>query len=192
MTRILQIRRGDTAQNNNFTGLSGELLFDTTTKTLRVHDGETQGGFTLALDDQTGSESGTETNFDINSVPDEFWANIVATYAPTPIKTTHSELTPVTNSAFIEFIFDINAEAKFAQAVLVCQTPEAGYSIGDTISAFGIGNRMCPFPNSFLDANGLHVRLMVGSENFWIYHKTTYAKTFITNNNWKIQYIVWY
>ena len=48
MTRILQIRRGSSAQNDNFTGLSGEITFDTTNKTLRVHDGETLGGAILA------------------------------------------------------------------------------------------------------------------------------------------------
>ncbi len=43
MARVLQIRRGTTAQNDNFTGLSGELSFDTETKTLRVHDGTRLG-----------------------------------------------------------------------------------------------------------------------------------------------------
>ena len=45
MTRVLQIRRGTTEQNDNFTGMIGEITMDTDAKTLRVHDGETQGGF---------------------------------------------------------------------------------------------------------------------------------------------------
>ena len=48
MTRILQIRRGTAAQNNNFTGLAGEITMDTTNKTIRVHDGTTAGGTMLA------------------------------------------------------------------------------------------------------------------------------------------------
>ncbi|MBO7656537.1 MAG: hypothetical protein J6W79_02555 [Alphaproteobacteria bacterium] len=47
MSRVLQIRHGTTAQNDNFTGLSGEITFDTTAKTLRVHDCATLGGFDL-------------------------------------------------------------------------------------------------------------------------------------------------
>ena len=44
----LQIKRGDKSSNDQYTGLSGEITMDTDTKTLRVHDGETVGGTTLA------------------------------------------------------------------------------------------------------------------------------------------------
>lgn len=194
MTRILQIRRGTTAQNNNFTGLPGEISFDTTTKTVRVHDGETLGGFALARTDQinagTGGDGGSD--FDINSVPAEFWENIVATYAPKQTRMLTSRLTFIANTSYLDFAFDASDPAQFAQVVLVCQTPEAGYGIGDTVAAFGIGNRANPLPNTFLDANGLHVRLMVGSENFWVSHKNTGEKVSINNDNWKAQFIVWF
>lgn len=44
MSRQIQIRRGTAAQHANFTGVIGEVTMDTTNKTLRVHDGVTQGG----------------------------------------------------------------------------------------------------------------------------------------------------
>ena len=44
MPTTLQFRRGNTTQNNAFTGAAGELSVDTTTKTLRIHDGSTAGG----------------------------------------------------------------------------------------------------------------------------------------------------
>ena len=44
MPTTLQLRRGNTTQNNSFTGAAGEISVDTTTKTLRVHDGSTAGG----------------------------------------------------------------------------------------------------------------------------------------------------
>ena len=70
MTRVLQIRRGTTTQNNNFTGLAGELSFDTTAKNLRVHDGATLGGFALARADQITTGTGdTTSDFDIETVP---------------------------------------------------------------------------------------------------------------------------
>lgn len=48
MSRQIQLRRGTTAQNNNFTGAEGEVTFDTDAKTLRLHDGVTPGGTALA------------------------------------------------------------------------------------------------------------------------------------------------
>jgi hypothetical protein len=43
VTKVL-LKRGNTVQNNNYTGVSGELTIDTQLKTLRVHDGVTAGG----------------------------------------------------------------------------------------------------------------------------------------------------
>lgn len=48
MSRQIQIRRGTADENNGFTGAIGEITMDTTNNTLRVHDGETLGGTTLA------------------------------------------------------------------------------------------------------------------------------------------------
>lgn len=44
MAKVLQLRRGTTAQNDAFTGAVGEVTVDTTKKTLRLHDGSTAGG----------------------------------------------------------------------------------------------------------------------------------------------------
>lgn len=46
--RTIQLYRGTTAQNDAYTGAAGEVTMDTTTKTLRVHDGSTAGGTILA------------------------------------------------------------------------------------------------------------------------------------------------
>lgn len=48
MANTLQLKRGTTASNDLFVGLSGEVTMDTTKKTLRVHDGVTKGGTELA------------------------------------------------------------------------------------------------------------------------------------------------
>lgn len=61
MATQLQLRRGTASENDNFTGATGELTYDTTNSTLRLHDGSTQGGF-LIQTDTTGlniSEDGT-------------------------------------------------------------------------------------------------------------------------------------
>jgi hypothetical protein len=48
MPTQVQFRRGTTAQNNNFTGASGEISINTSNNTIRVHDGSTVGGIELA------------------------------------------------------------------------------------------------------------------------------------------------
>jgi hypothetical protein len=58
----VQIRRGSSAENDAFTGAAGEITVDTTNKVVRVHDGSTAGGFSLA----GLTASGTITNKTIN------------------------------------------------------------------------------------------------------------------------------
>ena len=58
MPTTLQFRRGNTTQNNAFTGAAGEISVDTTTNTLRVHDGSTAGGITIT----TGGGGGSSTS----------------------------------------------------------------------------------------------------------------------------------
>jgi|TARA_B100000902_G_scaffold19660_1_gene23570 hypothetical protein len=53
MAVTVQFRRGTTAQNNAFTGSVGELSINTTTNTIRVHDGSTAGGHELMKADAT-------------------------------------------------------------------------------------------------------------------------------------------
>lgn len=48
MAKVLQHRRGTTAEHNNFTGAAGEITFDTTAKRLVAHDGVTKGGIPVA------------------------------------------------------------------------------------------------------------------------------------------------
>ena len=51
MATAVQLRRGSTGQISSFTGLLGECVVNTTTKTLVVNDGETAGGIPLARAD---------------------------------------------------------------------------------------------------------------------------------------------
>ena len=47
MASQVQWRRGTTAENNAFTGLSGEITVDTDLDELRIHDGILAGGFAV-------------------------------------------------------------------------------------------------------------------------------------------------
>lgn len=51
MAKIVQRRRGTTAEHVDFTGNEGEITVDLTVKSLRVHDGNTVGGTLLARAD---------------------------------------------------------------------------------------------------------------------------------------------
>jgi hypothetical protein len=60
MARQLQLRRGDAAENNSFTGASGEITFDTTNNRLRVHNGSQPGGYEIPRSNEVVHNSGTE------------------------------------------------------------------------------------------------------------------------------------
>lgn len=47
MARVLQIRRGTTQENRIFIGAAGELTMDTDTKSIKIRDGNTPGGFEI-------------------------------------------------------------------------------------------------------------------------------------------------
>ncbi|MCL1892595.1 MAG: hypothetical protein FWF97_04920 [Alphaproteobacteria bacterium] len=201
MSKILQIRRGSAAENNNFTGLAGELSFDSDAKTMRVHDGETLGGFALARADLSnvsgavGSGGGGES-FDIETVSSAFWIGLFAAHNLRPVRFLESNPSTVANVSYLEYIFDSVANgtdlsAATAECVLVCQTPEAGYAVGDVVHAFGVGTRANPRPNLLLDSNGLRVRFMVGGENLWVSNKNSGIPANITNANWKAKFKVW-
>lgn len=67
LNRRIQHIRGTTAQNNVFTGRSGELTIDTDTNEVRVHDGSTAGGhrlYTKAEVDTLLSSKVTQTDID--------------------------------------------------------------------------------------------------------------------------------
>lgn len=59
MPSQVQLRRGTTAQNAAFTGAAGELSVNTTSNSLRVHNGSTAGGFELARADMSNVGIGT-------------------------------------------------------------------------------------------------------------------------------------
>ena len=189
MSRVLQIRRGTTAENDNFTGLAGEITYDTTAKTIRVHDGTTLGGVALARADEI-PEPGAE--FDIDSVPDTKWSEIVARVAPAPFTVYTSTNLTISGSTYIEYVFSgVTTAPTIAHATLVCQTAAAGYVANDETAAFGIGD-YCTAPiYTFVDGNGVHVRLMIGGGAFWVAHKTTGVKTNIVNSEWKLKICIY-
>lgn len=185
MSRVLQIRRGTTAENDNFTGMAGEITFDTTAKTIRVHDGSTLGGFALARADEIPSPADT---FDITTVPDTTWSEIVARVAPAPFTTHTSASATIHSTSCLEFIFaDVNTTPLITRAYLVCQSDAAGYAAGEETAAFGIGDYTRPMFYTYIDQNGLHVLVFVGNQSFWVVNKNTGVATNIANNEWKLK-----
>ncbi len=193
MSRVLQIRRGTTAQNDNFTGMPGEISFDTDAKTLRVHDGEKLGGYALARADATNATGDGNASGECawNQIPDEIWAQKVAEFAPPAPKILTSQPLHFANHAHMNYTFGESATALFATTFLQCYTPECGYAAGDIVSAFGIGTVSSPVPNTYVDGDGLHALLMCGGQKFWVHHRETGEITNITNDNWRIMFRVY-
>ena len=193
MTRILQIRRGTAAQNDNFTGMAGEITMDTTNKTVRIHDGETLGGIVLARADEVEAAA-EESSFDINEVSADFWQTLFATYQTNTIHTKTTDLMLVANNVtFYDDSFnDLTELPLFARAILVCQDNDAGYVAGDETAAFGIGDYVSPAVYTYIGDYILHVRLFSGCQTFWVPHKTTGVKTSLTPNKWKLKITVYY
>ncbi len=68
MPTVVQFRRGNTTQNNAFTGAEGELTVDTTLDTIRVHDGSTAGGFELVQKAATQTLTNKTINLTSNTL----------------------------------------------------------------------------------------------------------------------------
>jgi hypothetical protein len=70
MARAIQIRRGNSSENNDFTGLPGEVTMDMESRTLRLHDGETVGGISLAkLEDIPEFPDLSDIDYVVESTP---------------------------------------------------------------------------------------------------------------------------
>lgn len=74
MSIRVQIRRGSSNQHSSFTGANGEITYDTTNKTLRVHDGITAGGIKLAKIADLGASA------NLLSIPTSLVPSANATY----------------------------------------------------------------------------------------------------------------
>lgn len=193
MTRILQIRRGTSAQNDNFTGMAGEITMDTTNKTVRVHDGETLGGFALARADEVSAASEVES-FDITSVSSDFWQTLFATYQTNSINTASAPVIDlIAGVGYFDVSFsDLSTLPLFARASLICKSDEAGYSTGEETTAFGIGDYAAPLIYTYIGDYVVHARLFAGTQTFWVPNKSTGSKTNITESKWQLKISVYY
>ena len=67
MATTVQFRRGNTADNNNFTGKLGEITVDTDKWQLRIHDNVTVGGHVISAgSDNTNTNAGTVTSIGLS------------------------------------------------------------------------------------------------------------------------------
>lgn len=71
MSKQWQIRRGTAAENDSFTGAEGEVTMDTTHKSVRIHDGSTQGGITVST---MVAPSNTYDNLTLGASGDDYLA----------------------------------------------------------------------------------------------------------------------
>jgi len=111
MPTVLQIRRGTTSENDAFTGSLGEISYDTTLDTIRIHDGATAGGFALTqnaatqtLTNKTLGSPTVTTALTINAqgdlrLADADSSNYVAFKAPAAVSSNVTWTLPATDAA---------------------------------------------------------------------------------------------
>lgn len=128
--RIIQVYRGTTAQNDAFTGESGELTMDTTRNELRLHDGSTAGGHVIPNKAETqgllgGGTAGTVlTN---SGTPGTVNATALATVATSGL---YSDLSGTPTIPAAQVNSDWNAGSGVAE-ILNKPTTLSGYGITD-------------------------------------------------------------
>ena len=93
VTKVL-FKRGNTVQNNNYTGVSGEITIDTQAKTLRIHDGSTVGGniITATLTGNAGSQQAAIDSLNANVGAYQIYANANATTQTVSINSINANL----------------------------------------------------------------------------------------------------
>ncbi|GHT57557.1 hypothetical protein FACS18945_2180 [Bacteroidia bacterium] len=207
MSKSIQIRRGSAAEHSSFTGLLGEITYNNTSKTMHVHDGATVGGFALARADMSNISADTiqaivgSANTDITPFlptdwAENIWNALFDEYNLARKNFAISAECTIAPSPFIDYTFDtltdVDPMTITADCILICLGNDAGYDAGDIVGTFGVGNIFAPKPNLSSTEQGLHTRLPVGGEQFFVLHKTTGIATPISNAKWKVKFRVWY
>jgi hypothetical protein len=175
------LRRGNTVQNNNYTGVFGELTVDTQLKTLRVHDGVTAGGDAITASGAIGSYSNTNTaaylasqsitSANIGAFQTFANANVVAIQANLGSYQTYA------NANVVAIQANVGAYQTFANANAASQTTEIN-SLRSNITAANtlISNLRAVSSNILPSAN---VTYSLGSEAYqwkdlWVSNNTIY------------------
>jgi hypothetical protein len=131
MAKTLQLRRYPTSTLTNITGANGEIIIDTTLKTVTVHDGSTVGGITLARNtDLANAVSNITTDFaKTNSAFNQ--ANAAYTQANAVYNQSNTFVWPTANAAYNQsntFVWP-TANAAYNQSnTFVWPTANAAYT----------------------------------------------------------------
>ena len=146
MPTTLQFRRGTATQNNSFTGAAGEITFDTTNKTLRVHDASTAGGTRLATKAEldalnvssfTGGEGIDIDNSNVISGEDATTSNKgIASFASADFDVTSGAVTIKSSGVSNAQLAGSIANAKLANSSFTITDGSTSQSIalGDTLT----------------------------------------------------------
>lgn len=170
MSRAIQIRRGTADEHKDFIGLEAEVTYDTTNKTLRVHDGVTPGGIPLARTDNADGRY-------------KIW--------------TSDEYIPVSGMRTIaEHNLDIDPLKTYGDVLLKCVEADAGYQPGEYCSnwtpsgknsnlAFPIGRGVTLTKNTIETTTGANTIAGLFKNN-----SDEYA--FLTLSKWRYVFRVFY
>jgi hypothetical protein len=99
----------------------------------------------------------------------------------------------ITSAGSLTLAHGLGAEPLLVTGTLVCQTAEAGFSIGDklVIGLLTPDNTTNTGAVVVTDATNLNVRFGSGANAFFALNKGTGARASLTNANWKIIFRAW-
>jgi len=109
MAKTLQLRRYPTSTLTNITGANGEIIIDTTLKTVTVHDGSTVGGITLARSSDLANAVSNITFDTIQANASFIMANAVYAQSNNYVWPTANSAGQYANSAYTRANNSINA-----------------------------------------------------------------------------------
>ncbi len=168
--RKLQIKRGTTNENDNFTGAIGEITMDTDVKTLRVHDGETVGGIALARADAEFDMSQISYDNAHQLIGNRIWI---------------SEEVSLSSSANVVINHNLNLEQPYmalAIPYLKFYDTIAGYAVGDIISQFGLATNAYT-PNNQLLSSSDYGKFLNLDTNTVTIPRSQYSRIYIPNKS---------
>lgn len=102
----------------------------------------------------------------------------------------------ITSAGLLTLPHSLGAIPKFTRYLLVCQTAESGYSIGDLVELSAGTNSSSALDNynfgAWLDSTNINIRFgSVAINAIAIVNRTTGAFALATNTNWKLRVQAW-
>jgi hypothetical protein len=130
------------------------------------------------------------TSIDADKLDGHHWSEI-----PTVALTKYFESSQqtITSAGALTIAHGLTIKPKLIQCVLICQTAEQGYSIGDElfVSIKDDDGANVQGVSMVVDTTNLNVRFSSSATCYLVSHKTSGIRAALINGNWKVIFRAW-